>query len=123
MILVNKIDNRYDGTPLSVCRTIPVAVNEKSVLYIYKQISGLKEDNGMMYSAIVFDDGTYIMCKDDIDEFGSFVRFKSERSDRLINKDKVQMLQNDGWATIVIFNKENWLNIFDKFDEVVERLK
>jgi len=124
MILVNKLDNRYDGAPLSIWRTIPVAINEKSVLYIYKQLSMREEDKGMVYSVIVLDDGTYIMCKDDIGEFDSLVRFKHERYDMLINKDKVKMLQEDGWKTIVFFNKEeNCLNIFDKFDEVVRRLK
>ena len=123
MILINKFDNRYDGTPLSLCPIMRVAVNEKKILYIYKQQSGRKEDNGMVYSVIVLDDGTYIMCKDDIGEFDSLVRFKHERYDMLINKDNVQMLQEDGWKTIVFFNKEeDYLNIFDKFDEVVGRL-
>lgn len=122
MILINQFDIRYEGTPLSVCPTMRVAVNEKKILFIYKQKSEYEEDNGMMYSVIVFDDGKDIACKDDIGEFDSFVRFKHERYDTLINKDNVKMLQNDEWKTIVIFNKKDWLNIFDKFDEVVMRL-
>ena len=122
MILVNKFDINYDVVSLSLCRTTRVAVNEKKILYIYKHQSVHEEDNGMVYSVIVFEDNTYIMSKDDIGEFGSFVRFKYERSDTLINKDKVKMLQDDGWKTIVIFNEKYWLNIYDKFDEVVERL-
>lgn len=121
MILVNKFVINYYG-PMSTRETTQIAVNEKMVLYIYKQQSMRKEDNGMMYSVIVFDDDTYIMCKDDIDEFGSFVRFKNERYDMLINKDKVKMLENDGWKTIVIFNEKDQLNIWDKFDEVAGRL-
>lgn len=123
MILVNKFDNRYDETPLSICQTMRVAVNEKRVLYIYKQQSAYKEDSGMMYSVIVFDNGADIMCKDDIGELDGFVRFRDERYDILINKDNVQMLQDGGWETIVTLNEKGWLRIFDEFDEVVERLK
>lgn len=123
MILVNRFNIKYSGTPLSLCETSVVGVNEKNVLYIYKRLSAYKEDNGMIYSVIVFDDDTYIICKNDIDEFGSFVRFKYKQSDTLINKDKVQMLQDDGWKTVVFFNKEYRLDLFDKFDEVVERLR
>ena len=122
MILVNKFDINYDGTPLSPCQTTRVAVNEKKILFIYKQQSAHKEDAGMMYSVIAFDDDTHIMCKDGIGEFGSLVRFKFEQSDILINKDKVKILKNNGRNTIVVFNEKYWLTIFDKFDEVVGRL-
>ena len=123
MILVNQFDMRYDGTPLSVCRTTRVAVNEKKISYIYKRQSGYEEDNGMIYSVICFDDGTDIMCKDCFDELEGFVRFKHEYSDTSINKDKVKMLQDYGWRTVVLFNKEDYLSIYDKFDEVMERLR
>lgn len=123
MILIDQFDARYcDGTPLSVCRTEQVAVNEKRILFIYKQQSAHKEDDGMMYYVIAFDDDTHIECKDYIGEFGSLVRFKDERSDILINKDKIKILKNNGRNTIVVFNEKYWLTIFDKFDEVVRRL-
>lgn len=122
MILVNKFDINYDGTPLSLCQTTQVVVNEKRILFIYKQQSAHKEDDGMMYSVIGFDDATHIECKDYIGEFGSLVRFKFEQSDILINKDKVKILKNNGRNTIVIFNEKYWLTLFNKFDEVVRRL-
>ena len=123
MILINQFDARYcDGTPLSVCRTVQVAVNEKKILFVYKEQSVHKEDNRMMYSVIFFDDGTNIMCKDDIGEFDSFVRFKYACTDVLINKDNVKIVQDEGWRTIVVFNEKDWVDTLDKFDEVVMRL-
>ena len=48
MILINKFDEDYDGTPLPIRRTVPIAINEDKVLYMCKKLSPRDGDNGMI---------------------------------------------------------------------------
>lgn len=129
MLLINKFDEDYDGTPLSIRRTVPIAINEDKVLYICKKLSLRDEDNGMVYSTIVFTDGTDIICKEDIEWFDGktdcFVRFvdnKYNRYDVIVNKNGVKSVCMQCGLVYIMLDRFN-VYVREKFEDVVERLK